>query len=124
VVDTIGVKTDRPYAMIDLFGTPYTKDLHVVERYSLLDRESAKDALERGLKENQQQGPIDNDYTGKYLQVHLTVEDRGVFTTPWTATMTYVLDSNEWREIVCAENLHEYYYNKDSDVPRADKPDF
>jgi hypothetical protein len=56
VIDTIGVKTDRPYAMIDLFGTPYTKDLHVVERYSLLDRESAKDALERGLKENQQQG--------------------------------------------------------------------
>ena len=124
VIDTIGVKTDRPYAMIDLFGTPYTKDLHVVERYSLLDRESAKDALERGLKENQQQGPIDNDYTGKYLQVHLTVEDEGVFTTPWTATMTYVLDSNEWREIVCAENLHEYYYNKDSDVPRANKPDF
>ena len=110
--------------MIDLFGTPYTKDLHVVERYSLLDRESAKEALGRGLKENQQQDPIDNDYTGKYLQVHLTVEDKGVFTTAWTATMTYVLDSNPWREIVCAENLHEYYYNKDSDVPRADKPDF
>jgi len=58
------------------------------------------------------------------LQVHLTVEDKGVFTTPWTATMTYVLDSNGWREIVCAENRREYYYNKDSDVPRADKPDF
>jgi hypothetical protein len=25
VIDTIGVKTDRPYAMIDLFGTPYYK---------------------------------------------------------------------------------------------------
>jgi hypothetical protein len=25
---------------------------------------------------------------------------------------------------VCAENIHEYYYNKDSEVPRADKPDF
>src|SRR5215467_1946991 len=25
VIDTVGVKTDRPYAMIDLFGTPYTK---------------------------------------------------------------------------------------------------
>jgi hypothetical protein len=35
-----------------------------------------------------------------------------------------VLDSNGWREIVCAENRREYYYNKDSDVPRADKPDF
>jgi hypothetical protein len=32
-IDTVGVKTDRPYAMIDLFGTPYTKSLHLVERY-------------------------------------------------------------------------------------------
>ena len=24
VIDTIGVRTDHPYAMIDLFGTPYT----------------------------------------------------------------------------------------------------
>ena len=24
VIDTVGVRTDRPYAMIDLFGTPYT----------------------------------------------------------------------------------------------------
>jgi hypothetical protein len=39
VIDTVGVKTDRPFAMIDLFGTPYTKALHVVERYSLLDYE-------------------------------------------------------------------------------------
>jgi hypothetical protein len=31
VIDTVGVKTDRPYAMIDLFGTPYTKSLHVVK---------------------------------------------------------------------------------------------
>jgi hypothetical protein len=35
VIDTVGVKTDRPYAMIDLFGTPYTKSLHIVERYRL-----------------------------------------------------------------------------------------
>jgi hypothetical protein len=35
VIDTVGVRTDRPYAMIDLFGTPYTKSLHIVERYRL-----------------------------------------------------------------------------------------
>jgi hypothetical protein len=81
--------------------------------------------LERGLKENQQQGPLDKDYTGgKYLQVHLTVEDEGAFTMPWTATMTYIIDSNDWREVACAENRHEYYYGKESDVPRADRPDF
>src|SRR6516162_1276664 len=45
VIDTVRVKTDRPYPMIDLFGTPYTKSLHVVERYSLRDRDAVKDAL-------------------------------------------------------------------------------
>jgi hypothetical protein len=25
---------------------------------------------------------------------------------------------------VCADNRHEYYNNKDSEVPTADKPDF
>src|SRR5262249_7503244 len=35
VIDTVGIKTDRPYAMVDLFGTPYTEKLHVVERYRL-----------------------------------------------------------------------------------------
>ena len=43
VVDTVGVKTDRPYAMIDLFGTPYSKSLHVVERYRLREYEDVKD---------------------------------------------------------------------------------
>jgi hypothetical protein len=37
VIDTIGIRTDRKYAMIDLFGTPYTKALHMVERYRLRD---------------------------------------------------------------------------------------
>jgi hypothetical protein len=125
VIDTVGIKTERPFAMIDLFGTPYTKALHVVERYRLLDHEAVKDALERGSKENSAAGgPIDRDYDGKFLQVHITVEDKGVFTTPWTATVTYARDSREWPEIACAENIREYYYNKDSEVPRADKPDF
>jgi hypothetical protein len=125
VIDTVGGKTDRPFAMIDLFGTPYTKALHVVERYRLLDYEEAKDALERGDRENMHpQGPISRGYTGKYLQVHLTIEDKGAFTTPWTATITYARDTNPWPEIVCAENTHEYYYNKNSEVPTATKPDF
>ena len=52
VIDTVGVKTDRPYAMIDLFGTPYTKALHVVERYRLRDYDDVKDAIKRNIKEN------------------------------------------------------------------------
>jgi hypothetical protein len=42
VIDTVGTKTDRPLAVIDLYGTPYTEKLHVVERYRLLDYEAAK----------------------------------------------------------------------------------
>ena len=50
VIDTVGTRTERPYAMLDLYGTPYTKALHVVERYRLIDYEAAKDGLERDAK--------------------------------------------------------------------------
>jgi hypothetical protein len=122
LIDTVGIRVDRPFAMIDLFGTPYTEKLHVVERYQLLDYAAAKEGLERSAKENMRFGNIDN--VGKYLQLYLTVEDEGVFTTPWSVTITYGLASGELDEVVCAENRHEYYYNKDSDVPTAEKPDF
>ena len=125
VVDTVGVKTDRPYAMQDLFGTPYTDKLHIVERYRLRDYDEVKDALERNAKENWLfQGDVFSKHRGKFMQVHVTVEDEGVFTSPFTATITYVPSANPLNEVVCAENPHEYYNNKDSDVPKADKPDF
>ena len=38
--------------MQDLFGTPYTDNLHIVERYRLRDYDDAKDAIERNRKEN------------------------------------------------------------------------
>ena len=50
MIDTVGVKTDRPYAMIDLFGTPYTKSLHIVERYRLREYDDVKDAIGRTKK--------------------------------------------------------------------------
>ena len=129
VIDTVGTRIDRPYEMLDLYGTPYSKALHVVERYRLIDYEAAKDGLERDLKENQPaEGKIDRSYRGKHLQLQFTVEDEGVFTSPWSATVTYrpasIADVTEWPENVCSENTHEYYNNKDSDVPVAAKPDF
>jgi hypothetical protein len=125
IIDTVGIKTDRPFAMIDMFGTPYTEKLHVVERYQLLDREAVKDALERGAKENwRPAGPVDPNYKDKYLQVHFTIEDAGAFTTPWTATIVYLRDRLEWPEVACAENTFGFHHDKDADVPRADKPDF
>jgi hypothetical protein len=130
VIDTVGIKTGRPFAMVDIFGTPYTEALHVVERYRLLDYEAAKEAQERGYKENRRLPfndsglSVDPNYQGKGLQLQFTVEDEGVFTMPWSATMTYRRALGDWPEFVCAENIHEYYYNKDAEVPTAHKPDF
>jgi hypothetical protein len=136
VIDTVGIRTDRPFAMLDWFGTPYTGALHVVERYRLLDYENAKEALERNAKENFDfgRGPgdsplrIDPNYRGKHLQLEFTVEDEGVFTTPWSATVTYRPGFNwrgvaEWPEVICAENIL-FSAGKDEAVPHADKPDF
>ena len=60
---------------------------------------------------------------GKSLQLQFTVDDEGVFTTPWTATMTYGFSPADWVEQACAENIY-WYSGKEADVPRANKPDF
>ena len=44
VIDTVEIKAG-PYSTIDLYGTPFTKALHVVERYRLFDYEASKDAF-------------------------------------------------------------------------------
>ena len=51
VIDTVGTKVG-PFAMVDMYGTPHSPALHVVERYRLIDYEAAKDAIERNDKEN------------------------------------------------------------------------
>jgi hypothetical protein len=125
VIDTVGIKADRKFAMIDLFGTPYTDKLHVVERYQLTDFDAVKGDLERDAKENWRPGgPVNPNYKDKYLKVQFTIEDEGAFTTPWTATMVYLRDRLEWPEVACAENQLGFYHDKDAGVPRADKPDF
>ena len=132
VIDTVGIKVGR-YTMIDRFGTPYTEALHVVERYRLLPYEAAKEAQERAQKEWPYVAAygIDPSYQGKGLQLEFTVEDDGVFTMPWSATITYRrAGHDEWQERVCAENIDhyyagaQYYSDKDARIPTADKPDF
>ena len=129
VIDTVGVKIG-PFAMVDWFGTPYTKALHVVERYRLLDYEDAKEGFEQDAKENFRllgadagSAPDPND-RGQALQLRFTVEDEGVFTMPWTATITYRRGIEAWREVVCAENTHGFYSGRKVAAPTADKPDF
>ena len=126
VVDTVGMKVGK-YSMVDWYGTPHTEALHVVERYRLLDSGAAKDGFERDAKQhNVADGMRNANSRGKYLQLQFTVEDKNVFTTPWTATMTFRYVGNgplDWQEQACAENIF-WYPGKEADVPRADKPDF
>ena len=49
---------------MDLFATPHTKQLHVIERFHLIE-------------------------DGKVLEVNLHVEDPGAFTMPWDATQPF-----------------------------------
>jgi hypothetical protein len=132
VIDTVGIKTG-PFAMIDWFGTPQSPALHVVERYRLIDYDQAKDGLARAFKDNSLPNPptVDLNYRGKYLQLLFTVDDPNVFTTPWSATVTYGRPAapisrglNVWLENVCAENPRKYGTEDDAQVPTAANADF
>ena len=122
--------------MVDMYGTPHSPALHVVERYRLLDYEAAKEEEERGergnlrLRGSDPGFARDPDYKGQGLQLEFTVEDEGVFTVPWKGIITYRRALRKyWDERVCAENItnyegRNYYSDKDAKPPTADKPDF
>jgi hypothetical protein len=97
VVDTIGMNDKTP---VDIFGTPHTNSLHVVERYRLIDG-------------------------GKQLEVVFTVDDAGAFTTPWTARMVYGRsNARKLTEEVCAENNLDVVTKEIYPIPTSASPDF
>ncbi len=49
VIDTVGIRLG-PFAMVDMYGTPHTEALHVVERYRLIEYDEAKEAIARNDK--------------------------------------------------------------------------
>ena len=61
VVDTIGQNTKT---FVDNYRTPHTDQLHVVERFRMIDG-------------------------GKTMEVDIHVEDPGAFTTPWNAVQRF-----------------------------------
>ena len=63
VVDTIGQNTKT---FVDNYRTPHTEQLHVVERFHLIEG-------------------------GKKMQVDIHVEDPGAFTMPWNAVQRFAL---------------------------------
>src|SRR5207237_3569272 len=89
VVDTIGMKVGT-INVIDRAGSPYSKDLHVVERYRLISYEETKAARERNVTTvgapnslaTPQAAGIDENYQGTGLQIAFTVEDAKAFNTP------------------------------------------
>jgi len=97
VVDTIGI-SDKSY--VDNYQTPHTGQLHVVERFHLID-------------------------DGKTLEVNVHVEDPGAFTMPWNAIQRYRrTNGGPLSEVVCAENNDDHFHHGLEPMPEADKPDF
>ena len=130
VVDTVGIKPG-PYPMTDMMGTPFSPQLHVVERFRLIDAPTAKAFAERGEAENGVVAGVNGDGVeidladkGKGLQLTITVEDPGMLNGPWSGTVTYRRPLLDWSESVCAENTHEYYAGRETSIPHAEKPDF
>ncbi len=128
VIDTIGVKIG-PVTMADRYGTPQSEALHLIERYRLIDIPTAKEAMirhERRAGRNAGApgtGPYDPN-ASEALQLTYTVEDPNIFTTPWSAQITYRRTVVPWSEQVCAENVVEYWPGMNVGVPKAIKPDF
>lgn len=130
VIDTIGIKSS-PISAVDWYGTPHTDQLHVVERYRLIEQAAAKAAAakhdaqyRRTPRPNPNGIVLDKNYKGQGLQIELTVEDPGAFTMPWKALVTYQRAEGELWEMRCAENIREYYAGIDTAIPQAGKPDF
>jgi hypothetical protein len=116
VVDTTGID-ERTW--VDAFGTPHTKELHVIERFHLIE-------------------------DGKVLEANLHVEDPGAFTAPWNAIQRFrqyeaavrkipieriaqlaSAEEGPLREMVCAENPTSFFPGTDAlPLPQAPSPDF
>jgi hypothetical protein len=115
VVDTIGLNDKT---VMDQFQTPHTTQLHVVERFHLIDG-------------------------GKTLQVDVHVEDPGAFTTPWNAIQRFrrfeevaskksvaslaalaTPEEGPLVEAICAENPNSADGTAIMPIPQAAVPDF
>ena len=121
VVDTVGVMTG-PLAMVDIFGTPYSESMHLIERYRLIDGETAARAVPA--RATPWGNEIDPDPKKAGLQVEFTVTDPIAFTMPWSAVVTYRPLNGDWLEVACAENNGLYFQYDGASFPHADKPDF
>jgi hypothetical protein len=98
IVDTIGFN-DKTF-LDDRYDVPHTTQLHVVERFKLID-------------------------DGKGLEVHFTVDDPGAFNAPGRelCVIGTPLSRSSSRKIPCAEQTAAGF-GENFPVPVAGKPDF
>jgi len=116
---------DGALCMLDLYGHALHPGSARGGALSPARLRRAKEGLDRDTRnQHAGEGNIDRTYRGKHLQIQFTVEDEGVFTMPWTATITYGRGSTNWPEVVCAENSAEYLFQQGLRCPTAAKPDF
>ena len=97
VVDTIGLNDKT---LIDNFRTPHTGQLHVVERFRLIDG-------------------------GNTLEAMVTVEDPGAFNMAWSGIQRFRgVHLGPLPEKACAEDTQNFFNYDLEPIPQADKPDF
>ena len=96
VVDTIGLN-DK--STVDNYRTPHTDQIHVVERFKMIEG-------------------------GDTLQAVVTVDDPGTFNMPWSAVQRWRRVDREMPEDICAENNFSFFDYNVVPIPQADKPDF
>ena len=93
VIDTVGQNSKT---FVDNYRTPHTEKLHVVERWQMIEDESA-------------------------MEVVFIVDDPDAFYEPWSGMRRYRRVQGQMTEDVCAENNQHLF---DYHIPVADKPDF
>jgi hypothetical protein len=97
VVDTIGLDAR---SFVDNYRTPHTDQLHIIERFRLIDG-------------------------GKTLQDTITVDDPGAFNMPWTAVQQWFrTNRGPIEEDNCAENNVDYFNYDLKPIPEAKSLDF
>ena len=96
VVDTIGLN-DKTF--IDNYRTPHTDQLHVTERWRLIE-------------------------DGKKLEILITIDDPGTFNEPFKVLRQYDRVRRTLAEDACSDNNINNPFGIDYKTPVAAKPDF
>lgn len=103
VVDTIGFLDRHEFDFVDNWRTPHTKDMHVMERWKLING-------------------------GNGIQATVRVDDPGTFNQPWSGAVQWrKVNQGTMLETICAENnvaFEQYFGLKEYPMPEAKTPDF